>query len=166
MQKVIRHYKETAMDNLHIQDLCRDPIHDRGMHATKPKKQSNKKPLKISDDDVWHYNITYGIDTAIGGIKYALVITRRANRYTFLHLLIDMKDTSTLLAMKHFVAQLDRNPRKMYADRYFKLIGGIVSNYLETNEDTNPMESTSQVTEAPSGRQNQNGLAEIRWETF
>ena len=52
MQKVIRHYKETEMENLHIQDLDRDPIHDRGIHETKPKKQSNKKPLQISDDDV------------------------------------------------------------------------------------------------------------------
>ena len=52
MQKVIKHYKETAMDNLHIQDFDRDPIHDRGIHATKPKKQSNKKTLKISEDDV------------------------------------------------------------------------------------------------------------------
>ena len=77
-----------------------------------------------------------------------------------------MKDTSILLAMKHFVVQLGRKPRKIYTDRDFKLIGGIVSKYLETNEDTNSKESTSQVTGAPSGRQNQNGLAEIRWKNF
>ena len=149
MQKFIKHYKETALENLHIQDLGRDPIHDRGMHATKPKKQSNKKPLKISDDDVWYYDIAYGIGTAIGGIKYALVITGRENRYTFLYPFTDMKDTSILLAMKHFVAQLGRKPRKMYTNRDFKLIRGVVSNFLETNEDTNSMESTSQVTGAP-----------------
>ena len=104
IQKVIKYYKETALENLHIQDLGRDPIHDHGMHATKPKKQSNKKPLKILDDDVWHYDIVYGIGTAIGGIKYVLVITGRANRYTFLYPLTNMKDTSILLAMKQFVA--------------------------------------------------------------
>ena len=60
-----------------------------------------------------------------------------------------MKDTSILLAMKHFVAQLGRKPRKMYTNRDFKLIRGVVSNFLETNEDTNSMESTSQVTGAP-----------------
>ena len=136
------------------------------MHATKPKEQSNKTPLTISDDDVWHYDIAYGIGTAIGGIKYSLVITGRANRYTFLYPLTDMKDTSILLAMKHFVSQLGRKPRKMYADRDFKLIGGIVSNFLETNDDTDSMESTSQVTGAPAGRQNQNGLAEIRWKNL
>ena len=166
IQKVITHYKETAMDNLHIQYLGRDPIHDRGIHAMKPKKQSNKKPLQIPDDDVWHYDIAYGIGTSIGGIKYALVITGRANRYTFLYPLTDMKDTIILLAMKHFVAQLGRKPRKMYADRDFKLIGEIVSKYLKTNEDTNSMETASQVAGAPSGRQNQNGLAEIHWKTL
>ena len=57
-----------------------------------------------------------------------------------------MKDTSILLAMKYFVVQLGRKPRKIYTDRDFKLIGGIVSKYLETNEDTNSKESTSQVT--------------------
>ena len=113
------------------------------MHATKPKKPSNKTPLKISDDDVWHYDIAYSIGTVIGGIKYSLVITGRANRYTFLYPLTDMKDTSILLAMKHFVSQLGRKPRKIYADRDFKLIGGIVSNFLETNDDTDSMESTS-----------------------
>ena len=77
-----------------------------------------------------------------------------------------MKDTSILLAMKYFVVQLGRKPRKIYTDRDFKLIGGIVSKYLETNEDTNSKESTSQVTGAPSVRQNQNGLAEIRWKNF
>ena len=77
-----------------------------------------------------------------------------------------MKDTSILLAMKHFVVQLGRKPRKIYTDRDFKLIGGIVSKYLETNEDTNSMDSTSQVTGSPSGRQNQNGLAEIRWKNL
>ena len=112
MQKNIKYYKETALQNLHIQNLDRDPIHDRGMHATKPKEQSNKTPLTISDDDVWHYDIAYGIGTAIGGIKYTLVITGRANRYTFLYPLTDMKDTSILLTMKHFVAQLGRKPRK------------------------------------------------------
>ena len=74
-----------------------------------------------------------------------------------------MKDTSILLVMKHFVAQFGRKPRKIYADRDFKLIGGIVSNFLETNVDINSMESTSQVTRSPSDRQNQNGLTEIRW---
>ena len=151
MQKVIRHYKETEMDNLHIQDLDRDPIHDRGIHETKPKTQSNKNPLQISDDDIWHYDIAYGIGTAIGGIKYALVITGRANRYTFLYRSINVNDITILLVMKKNVAQLGRKPRKMYADREFKLIGGIVSQYLETNDDINSVESTSQVTGAPSG---------------
>ena len=65
---------------------------------------------------MWHYDIAYGIGTTIGGIKYALVITGRENRYTFLYSLTNMKDTSILLAMTHFVAQLGRKPRKIYVD--------------------------------------------------
>ena len=113
-----------------------------------------------------YYDIAYGIGTVIGGIKYALMIAGRENRYTFLYSLTDMKNTTILLAMKHFVAQLVRKPRKMYVDRYFKLIGGKVSDFLEINNNITSDDPTSQVTRISSGRQNQNGLAEICWKNL
>ena len=64
--------------------------------------------------------------------------------------------------MKRFVAQFGRKPRNIYANRDFELIGGKVSEFLETNNNLTSDEPTSLVTSAPSGRQNQNGLAEIR----
>ena len=87
-------------------------MYDRGNHTTKPKKQSNKQLLPIADDDVLYYDIAYGIGTVIGGIKYALMIAGRENRYRFIYSLTDMKNTTIFLAMKHFVAQLVRKPRK------------------------------------------------------
>ena len=41
-----------------------------------------------------------------------------------------------------------------------------MSEFLETNNNLTSDEPTSQITSAPSGRQNQNGLAEIRWKNL
>ena len=54
----------------------------------------------------------------------------------------------------------------MYVDRYFKLIGGKVSDFLEINNNITSDDPTSQVTRISSGRQNQNGLAEICWKNL
>ena len=123
MQKVIKHYKHTAHESLYMKDLGCDPIHDRGNHPTKHITPSNKKLLPQSDDDVWHYNIAYGIGTAIEDIKYALIIIDKGNRYIFAY---PLKDSSLLLAMKFFLSQLGNKPKKMFADRDFKFISGVV----------------------------------------
>ena len=49
MQKVIKHYKQTAKESPYIQDLGRDSIYNRGSHDI--KKTSNKNPLSISDEE-------------------------------------------------------------------------------------------------------------------
>lgn len=54
----------------------------------------------------------------------------------------------------------------MYTDRDFELIGGIVSEKLETNEDAKSIELTLQVIGAPTNRQNQISLAKIRWKNL
>ena len=115
-----------------MKDLGCDPTHNRGNHPTKPITPSNKKPLPQSDDDVCHYNIAYDIGTAIGGIKYALIIIDKGNRYIFAY---PLKDSSLLLAMKFFVSQLGNKPKKMFADRDFKFISGVVEFFLETNDN-------------------------------
>ena len=68
--------------------------------------------------------------------------------------------------MKNCVAQLGRKSRENYIDRDFKLIGGKVLGFLETNNNIISNDPTSQVTRTPSGRQNQNGLVEIRWKNL
>ena len=102
--------------------------------ATMNKKRSNKIPIQ-SDEDVWYFDIVFGAGTAIGDIKYALMIVSRCMRYTYIFRLKDIKDITTLLAMKKFVSQLERKPSRIVSDRDFKLIGGIISGYLELHDN-------------------------------
>ena len=133
--------------------------------ATVNKKRSNKIPIQ-SDEDVWHFDIEFGTGTAIGCIKYALVIVSTCIRYTYIFVLKDIKDTTILLPMKQFVSQLGRKSSRIISDRDFKLIGGIVSDYLglyDNNINTTP---TTQLAGAPVSRQNQNGIVECKWKNF
>ena len=151
---VITYYKHIAQDSLYLQDFGIDPIHGIGNNATKPKKTNNKKPLPLWHDDVWYYDIEYGIGTTVGKIKYALIIAGRANRYTFVHPLKDLKDSSLLLSMKLFVSQIGRKQKNMYTDRNFKLTGVVVVEFLKTNYDPVSTELIWQVTGVPTNRQN------------
>ena len=65
--------------------------------------------------------------------------------------------------MKKFINDLGCKPQRMVADRDFKLIGGAVSEYLETPTLENGQIKSTQVTGAPDGRQCQNGLIEVHW---
>ena len=65
-----------------------------------------------SDEDVWHFDIAFGGGTAIGGIKYALMIVSRCMRYTYTFGLKDIKDTTILLARKKISHSLDVNPQE------------------------------------------------------
>ena len=106
-----------------------------------PNLKKATQPLPISDDDFWHYDIAYSVGTVIGGIKYALIIIVRANRYTIAYSLKDLKDSSLLSSMKLFVSQLGRKPKKMYVGRDFKLIGCVVVEFLKMND--NPISTES-----------------------
>ena len=127
VSKKIRKFKTlqtTSKDNFHIQDLGRDIIIDRGNNATMNEKRSNKIPIQ-SDEDVWNLDIVFGAGTAIGGIKYALMIVSRCMRYTYTFGIKDIKDTPILLTTKKFVSQFGRKLSRMISDRDFKLIGDI-----------------------------------------
>ena len=56
--------------------------------------------------------------------------------------------------MKKFVRTVGFYPDELIADRDFKLIGEHMDDILEP---------FTQVSGAPSGRQNQNGLSECNW---
>ena len=68
--------------------------------------------------------------------------------------------------MQLFVAKIGYKSKRMLADRDFKLIGGIVADYLQLDPDNINEKNVSQVAGAPSGRQNQNDLVEIRWKNI
>ena len=64
--------------------------------------------------------------------------------------------------MQLFVAKIGHEPKRMLADRDFKLIGGIIADCLQLDPDNINEPNVSQIAGAPSGNQNQNGLVEIR----
>ena len=126
------------------------------------KKRSNKIPIQ-SDEDVWNLDIVFGAGTAIGGIKYALMIVSRCMRYTYTFGIKDIKDTPILLTTKKFVSQFGRKLSRMVSDRDFKLIGDIFSDYLELHDNNIDTSPTTQLAGSSAGRQNQNDLVECKW---
>ena len=125
------------------------------------KKRSNKIPIQ-SDEDIWYFDIEFGAGSAIGGIKYTLMIVSRYMRYTYTFGLKDIEDTTILLNMKKLVSQLGRKPSIMISDRDFKLVGGIISDYLELHDNNVDTGLTTQLAGAPAGRQNQTRLVEYK----
>ena len=81
--------------------------------ATMNKKRSNKIPIQ-SGEDVWHFDIVFGVGIAIGSIKYVLIIVSRCMRYTYTFGSNYIKDTTILLAMKNLSHSLDVNPQELF----------------------------------------------------
>ena len=120
----------------------------------------------LNQDVMWNLNfsdIGHGTGSAIGGVRYVLVLIDKKTSHIWEYGLKTVKEQSILAAVKQFVNDLGCKPRRMVADRDFKLIGGAVSQYLTTPTLENNEIKTTQVTGAPDSRQNQNGLIEIHW---
>ena len=145
-----------------MNNLGTDPFKDLGMFSTMPTRYHNTNPIPMNEV-FWHCDITHGAGIAIGGIRYAPVVTGRHTRYNYEFGLKSLKDTEILKTIQLFVAKIGHKPKQTLADRDFKLIGGIVVDYLQLDLDNLDNPNVSQIARAPSGRQNQNGLAEIRW---
>ena len=161
----LKHYKTVGLYTVHVNNLGTEPLKDLGMFSTMPKRYHNTTSVP-TDEEVWYYGIAYGAGTAKRGIRYALVITGRHNRYTYEFGLTSLKDTEILKAMQPFVAKIGYKPKRMLADRDFKLIEDIVADYQQLDPDNINEPNASQVVGASPGRQNQNDLAEIRWENI
>ena len=59
-----------------------------------------------------------------------------------------LEKSSLLSSIKFFLSQLGRKAKKIYTDRDFKLIGEVVVELLETNDNPTSTKSTSHVTGA------------------
>ena len=105
---------------------------DMGNFSTMQKRYHNTISIKPTEV-VWHYDIAYGVGTAIGSIRYVLLLIGRHNRYTYKFPLSSLKDECFLKDMQKFGGILGHKPKRMIADRNFKLIGGVVADYLELN---------------------------------
>lgn len=165
MNLVLKHLKTIALDTILVPNLGRSPITDRGEVATLPKRKRNTK-LRSRPENIGatvHYDIAHGTGTAIGGVRYVLVLIDKASKHLYEYGLKTLKEQSILQAMKNFINDIGCKPTIMRADRDFKLIGGKVASYLETPSVEDNHIVTTHVSGAPDGRQNQNGLIESHW---
>ena len=162
---VLKHLRTVALDTILVPNLGRSPITDRGEIATLPKRRRNTKQRPRPDNigDTVHYDIAHGTGSAIGGVRYVLVLIDKATTHLYEYGLKTIKQQSILQAMKNFINDIGCKPTIMRADRDLKLIGGEVASYLETPTLHNNTITTTHVSGAPDGRQNQNGLIESHW---
>eukprot|EP00957_Ditylum_brightwellii_P195695 14910160-Ditylum_brightwellii.AAC.1 len=134
--------------------------------ATLPKAKHNTSPLSqpSSFGSTFHYDIVYGANIAIGGYRYCLWLVDRATQLILKYPLKSLNKEEILCAMKLFVHNIGGSlSSKMIANCDFKLISGTVHEFLAGVHLDSPDGSTI-VTGTPAGCQNQNGIAEIKWQ--
>ena len=107
---------------------------DIGSFLIMQKRYHNIISIKPTEE-VWHYDIAYGTWTSIKWIRYVLLLTGRHNRYTYEFPLNSLKAERVPKSMQKCVGILGNKLKRMIADRDFKLIGGIVADFLELDSD-------------------------------
>ena len=155
--------KHLAQPNISFPNLERDPVREYGEVATLPKRLRNMTPRDPPAlfGDEFHYDIVYGANTAIGGYRCALFLADVKTRNLFEYPLRDITGTSLKHAITTFTKDIGGKPRHMLADRNFRLIGGKVAAFLETEDPEDANTVQTHVAGGPAGCQNQNGLSEI-----
>lgn len=162
MSLVLKHLDTIALDTILVPNLGRNHITDRGEISTLPKRRRNTSQQLRPDNigDTVHYDIAHGTGSAIGGIRYVLVLIDKASTHLYKYGLKTLKEQSILQAMASFINDIGCKPTIMRADMGFKLIGGTVASYLDTPTVRDNTIETTHVSGAPDGRQNQNGIIE------
>ena len=160
--------KHLDQPTISFPNLGRDPVRDHGEVATLPKGRWNKKPtIRPSRfGDVFHYDIIYDASTTISGYRYALFLVDVKTCHLFEYPLRDLEGSSLKHAMFTITKDIGGKPCRMLADRDFRLIDGEVAAFLELDDLSNPDGIQTHVAGVPTGRQNQNVLAEIRWKNI
>eukprot|EP00957_Ditylum_brightwellii_P208397 15357231-Ditylum_brightwellii.AAC.1 len=131
---LLKHMTRVGQNTLHVKDLGTDMVRDPGELATLPKSKRNTNPITKPEKfgDVVHFDIVYGLGTAIGGYRYALWLVDRATRYVFEYPLKTLQEDELLKAIQLFRRDCGgRLPSRMIADRDFKLIRGKMAKFLE-----------------------------------
>ena len=125
-----------------------------------PKKRRNNSPISIPNNggDIIYYDIRNEISTAIGGVKYVLIIINKGTSHIYEYGSHTLKEQSLFQAMKQIINDIRCKLRLIRADHDFKLIGGQVASYLESPKMCDDTIHTTHIAGAPDGRQNQNGL--------
>eukprot|EP00957_Ditylum_brightwellii_P201231 15324685-Ditylum_brightwellii.AAC.1 len=166
VETILAHMKEVTQPTLQITNTGHDPVCNHGKIATLPKVNCNTSllPCTSSFKATFHFDIVYGASTAIEGYRYCFWLVDRANGLILEYPLKSLNEEEILHAMKVFICNVGGPlPSKMIADCDFKLIGGTVHEFLAGVHFKSP-DGDVIVTGTPDGCQNQNGLAEIKWQ--
>ena len=156
---LLKYFEIVAKDTVSIEKPEKSEIPIDGEVPTLRSSKRNKVPSKLPKNfsDVWHMDIVYGPCTAIGGIKYALLLIDKKTRKCYIYGLKNMK-TSIKSALQKFVNDVQVKPKLIRTDFDNRLMGGAARTYLE--------EQKIRVEAAPPKRQHQNGLVERRWQSI
>ena len=133
---------------------------------TMPKKRCNTMPLQRIErfGDVVYFDIVYGSGTSIDGNLYSLWFLYRHSKHINQYPLNYLASNELLKYQRIFCRYMGgRYPDKIIGDCDFKIIGGQVATSLEGIYEDREEKYHSVVTGDPAGRQNQNGLPEIKW---
>jgi hypothetical protein len=156
---LLKHFHKLGDKSVSIQNLPRAENLDPGETASLHSARRNTTPLKSPQKygDIWHMDIGYGPDMAIGGIKYTLLLVDKFSRYKFIY---GLKNLTTSLheAMQRFLLDCSVTPTLIRTDFDQKLMGGEVAKLL--------LQHKVKIESSPPYRQHQNGLVERQWQTL
>ena len=157
---LIKNFNQITNGQTSISSIEEEPTIDLGSVATIHHKRSNTTPLPQGESfgDVFHCDIGFGVRTAIGGNKYCLFLIDRATRMKYIYGLKTLLGSSIQAALRQFVLDIGRFPKRLLCDFDTKLIRGESETFLKSNG--------VQVQSAPAERQMQNGLAERNWQSI
>ncbi len=155
---LLKNMNKLGKGNVQIQNLPQAHHLDPGEVASIRSPNKNKVPLQPPPkfSDIWHMDIGFGPCTAIGGVRYTLLLVDKYSKYKFVYGLKNLND-SILNAMKKFITDVGVKPKLIRTDFDYKLMGGDVASFL-TDEKV-------RIESAPPKRQDENGLVERHWQT-
>ena len=155
----IKHIRDIGKPNVRIAVNDVPPLSDEGHTATMRSRRRNTTPSSTENlqySDIWHVDIGFGPTTAIGGIRYCLMLVDKATRLKRIYPLKNLT-TSIQRALQRFVTEVGVKPKLLRTDFDKKIIGSAARDYLD--EQNIPIQS------APPKRQHQNGLVERAWQS-
>ena len=155
---IIKYMPDLGNESTLVNKQTHTPLHDEGHHATMKSKRrnTNPSPLPLEYSDVWHMDIGFGPTTAIGGIRYCLMLVDKATRIRKLYPLKNLT-TSLTKAVQQFLTDVGIKPKLLRTDFDKKLIGSDVKELL--------LKEKIRIESAPPKRQHQNGLVERAWQS-
>ena len=132
---------------------------DAGDFAKMKKTARNTQPVPCPSTfgAVIHMDIVFGPEVSVGNVHYALLLTDRFSRMTYLYPLQNLT-TDIRKQLEYFFAHLGFTPTRLITDFDTKLIGGKAREYLNS--------LLIHVNAAPANRQDRNGLAKRHWQTM